>query len=124
MFNTKYNRIRSTPEKNNQERNVEVAGYIPAKKRIENIMYAGMNLLKTRAEQYDYPDGKDDDQFPNHRRRNYDMADASQEFYALQDVVESKRKAVAEASRKAQEELKIKNNTNRTLDDKKGPDEL
>jgi len=108
-FNTPYQRVRQAPEKNNQLRKIEVAGYIPAKKRIENIINAGMRLMEARSNQYDFPDGNDDGfSMDPTRKKGYDMADATQAYHELQAKLELKRMASIEASKKAQAEKNTK----------------
>ena len=46
------------PEFNSGKKLVETAGYIPAQKRIENLMLAGQRLVAYRMELYDCPAGE------------------------------------------------------------------
>lgn len=79
MFNTKYKKIPHEFEKNSGELKTERAGYIPAQKRIENLMLAGQRLVSSRKEMYDFPDGKiDEDYIDPTRKKDFDLADAFQ----------------------------------------------
>lgn len=79
MFNTPYNRKHSEPEVNSGELKTERSGYIPAQKRIENLMLAGQRLVTSRKEMYDFPDGKIDEDYTDPtRRKDFDMAEAFQ----------------------------------------------
>lgn len=104
-FATHYKRKRQAPESNSGKSNVERAGYIPTKKRIENLMLAGQRLVESRREEYDFPDGKIDENFSDPTRSpNFDLADATALSRAVDSrLSEQKRKAVSEASKKAVE---------------------
>lgn len=57
--------------------NVEKQGYIPAKKRIENLILAGQRLVESRNAQYDFH-GEIDENFSDPTRDlSFDFADAS-----------------------------------------------
>ena len=93
-----------------RESKVEKSGYIPAKKRIENMMIAGQRLVASRNQLYDDPSGEDED-IPLDRTRNpgYDMADASQDMMSVNERLKASQKAAKDAARskeKAQEEPK------------------
>ena len=93
-----------------KESKVEKSGYIPAKKRIENMMLAGQRLVASRNQLYDDPTGMDED-IPIDRTRNpgYDMADASQDMMSVNERLKASQKAAEDAARskeKAQEEPK------------------
>lgn len=105
-FNTPYERVKQQPESNNGERMVEIAGYIPANKRIENIINAGQRLMNSRSEQYDFPDGKDDGSIDPTRRLDFDMAEASTLYNIASDRIEQAVKIASEAKLKASEALK------------------
>lgn len=91
-FQTHYNRTPSPPEVNNGEKLVEVAGYISAQQRIENIIAAGHRLDTYRKEQYDFQlDGIDEDFEDPTRSKNFDLSDGT--FYG--SILEHK-KAIAE----------------------------
>lgn len=63
---------------------VEKEGYLSAKVRVENLINAGRQLSEFRKEQYDFPDGKVDENYvDNTRSGNYDMADAFQDSLAV-----------------------------------------
>ena len=66
---------------NSGEKLVETAGYIPAQKRIENLMLAGQRLVTSRQAMYDCPGGEDfDDSLPCDPTRSgdFDLADGTQ----------------------------------------------
>jgi len=108
IFNTPYKRIRQGGEKNSGEIITESAGYIPAKIQIENLIDAGMRLIQSRRENFDY--GNDDQISENitdpNRIPNFDMADASALIKGLEQTKIEKEK---EQSFKKSEELKKKN---------------
>lgn len=78
-FNTSYNnRPVYTGEENSGELVTERAGFIPMKKRIEEMILSGERLANSRSEAYDFQDGKDDgSSIPVDRNLDYDLADAS-----------------------------------------------
>ena len=78
-FKTQFNAKPSPPELGGGEKLVEVAGYIPAHKQIDNLLMAGKRLVSYR-EQYDYTgDDVIDENFTDPTRAsNFDLADASQ----------------------------------------------
>lgn len=85
QFQTQYVRTRSAPEKNSGICKVDRAGYISSQKRIENLINAGMRLVESRREQYDFPGNEFDPDFEDPTRsKNFDMADASQMNLAVQ----------------------------------------
>lgn len=108
MFNTHYERKKSPAEKNNGKRHVDKTGFIPAQRRIENIINAGRRLVAARSEMYDFPDDKIDENFIDPTRSpNFDMADAFQlSEVAKNNMQESKRQAAVKAAEKAQQEQK------------------
>ena len=56
---------------NSGEKLVETAGYIPAQKRIENLMLAGQRLIMSRQAMYDSNGGEEfDDTIPIDPTRN------------------------------------------------------
>ena len=112
-FRTSNNAIElnhSVMVESDKESIVEKSGYIPAKKRIENMMLAGQRLIASRNALYDDPTGEDDD-IPLDKTRNpgYDMADASQDMMSVNERLKASQKAAEDAARskgKAQEEPK------------------
>lgn len=106
MFNTPYKITKhSTPEINSGEIKVDSLGYIPAKKRIENMMLAGQRLKDYRQSTYDFPDGKIDTKFNDPTRSpSYDMADAFQDVLQI-DAKLASQKAEAEAEALKQKQL-------------------
>ena len=90
IFSTKYSRTPTLPEANCGEKLVETAGYVPAKKRIEDMILAGQRLVDYRKSLYDFPDGEIDENASDPTRDlNFDMADATQ----LQMSLEASLKA-------------------------------
>lgn len=59
----------------------EKAGYVPAKKRIEDLINAGKRLSDYRKALYDFNEGEFDENLPIDPTRSgsYDMADATQQ---------------------------------------------
>lgn len=97
-FQTRYNLSHRTYEKPSGPSQVERAGYIPAKARIEALMLAGARLVQSRAEMYDYPNSTPDDDFridPT-RSPNFDMVDA--------DILKNDLKAKLSEQAKADKE--------------------
>lgn len=104
QFQTHYERTRSAPEKNSGICKVDRAGYISSQKRIENLINAGMRLVESRREQYDFPGNEFDPDFEDPTRsKNFDMADASQMDYAVKErmAAAARNKAVQEQAAKA-----------------------
>lgn len=114
-FYTKYDRpgdsvIMESP--NVGEILVEIAGYVPANVKIEELIYAGQRLKEYRQEQFDFAAGKDvpDDFIDPTRSGDFDMADASaiqvslteryKKFEAEQKEKERKKKEQEEAEAK------------------------
>lgn len=100
MFNTPYSmKQKTSPEVNSGEIKVDKLGYLPAKKRIENMMLAGQRLKDYRQSQYDFPDGKIDVNFVDPTRQpGYDMADAFQDGLQIDAKLASQEAAAAEAA--------------------------
>lgn len=104
MFKTHYNYKDFTKKTDpiGGEKLVEKAGYIPAKQRIEALLYAGQRLKVARAELYDFRDGEevDEDYFDPTRSRGFDPADATQMMNGLEANanrrIKIKQKAQAE----------------------------
>lgn len=81
------------PEKLSHKKIVEVAGYVPAQIRIENLINAGLRLEQSRMEEFDLPDGEMSDDFvpdPT-RQRNYDLADASRDLSDARSRINSRK---------------------------------
>jgi len=106
-FNTPYNRIRQGGEINSGEIITESTGYIPAKIQIENLIDAGMRLIQSRRDNFDY--GTDDKINSNitdpNRIPNFDMADASALIKGLEQTQMEKKK---ESDLKKSEEIRLK----------------
>jgi len=100
MFNTPYNMTKKTPpEINSGELKVDSLGYMPAKKRIENMMLAGQRLKDYRQSTYDFPDGKIDTKYQNPQRSlNYDLADAFQDGLQIDAKLSSQDAAAKQAA--------------------------
>ena len=93
LFQNKYNRFPRQYEKPSGISKVEVAGYIPAKTKIESLIQAGARLIQSRKEQYDYPPGTDvtgDEPMDPTRRPGFDMVDASIMEKALEARIEAR----------------------------------
>jgi hypothetical protein len=95
-FATAYRKHEARLEYNDGPVLVETAGYIPAKMQIEQLINAGRRLEAARAEMYDFgPDDKVDDTVdPRVRRKDYDLAEASED---AQEVSERLRKQELDA---------------------------
>lgn len=83
MYKTPLNAMefQKLPEFNSGKKLVETAGYIPAQKRIENLMLAGQRLVAHRMELYDCPAGETfDEDLPCDPTRSgdFDLADGTQ----------------------------------------------
>jgi len=71
----------------------EVAGYISAKQRIENLLFAGQRLLQSRSEMYDYTgEPPEDDQLDPSRSPNFDLADATQNLLNVEARAKQKQR--------------------------------
>lgn len=101
-FVTPYNYVSMAGEVNYGEPMVETAGYIPAKKRIEDFLQAGMRLQAYRAEQFDFPDGTEDPNFSDPTRDpGFDLSDASDLALSVKARLHEKnaQKAASDASK-------------------------
>lgn len=119
MFNHNYIKEfknHSKPEINSGETLVETAGYIPAKKKIENMILAGQRLVEYRKSQFDFEDHKsiDEDYYDPTRNKNLDMAEAFQ----MSDSATRRLKAF----QKAQDELKKDEKGVKPLESEKSPE--
>lgn len=78
-------------EKNTGEIIVERSGYIPARKRIENLMLAGQRLIESRHAMYDFNAGEpiDENFYDPTREKDFDLADATR----IQNDLEAKKNA-------------------------------
>lgn len=102
-FQTRYNLSNRSYEKPSGPSQVERAGYIPAKARIEALMQAGARLVASRAEMYDYPNSTPDTDFridPT-RSPNFDMVDADIMKESLKSKISAKIKADQEKADQA-----------------------
>ena len=78
IFSTPYSRPKSQGEVFTGKSMTEKAGYVPANQLIESMILAGRRLNEYRASQYDFPDGKVDDNFTDPTRvQGFDLADAT-----------------------------------------------
>ena len=107
QFRTAYDRPPVKLEINKDEKLVETAGYIPAQKRIENMINAGQRLVDYRKSQYDFDDEKsiDPDFRDPGRSLNFDMADATQLQLSTAERLRASqaRQEAARAAAKAKE---------------------
>lgn len=98
----------------------EQGGYVPPHIQIENFMIQGRKLLAYR-EQFDFSEEDHVDEYFNDptRRWNYDMAEASQESFVLEERLKE-QKRVDEEQKKLEEDLKndSKNNSDSNPDSK------
>lgn len=78
MFFTKFVRPEPVKEVNSGELLVEVAGYVPAKKQIENLLFAGKRLDEFRRNEYEFQEGEQvpPDYIDMTRTPNFDVVDA------------------------------------------------
>lgn len=91
LFQTKYNRFPRKAEAPSGVSKVEVAGYIPAKTKIESLIQAGARLIQSRKEQYDYPPGTNvtgDEPMDPTRHRGLDRTEIDAMRNALEDRLE------------------------------------
>lgn len=103
--------VKSKPEVNSGELKVDVLGYMPAKKRIEDMMLAGQRLRSYKESIHDFPDGKIDLNFTDPTRRpGYDMADAFQDGLQIDAKLTQQQTAAEEkaAAEKAAQEEAVK----------------
>lgn len=103
IFNTPYERRPSIGESNSGQSMTEKAGYVPANKLIESMIFAGQRLNEYRASQYDFPDGTIDEDFSDPTRNpSFDLADATRISQELEIAIPAKveQLAVAKNSKK------------------------
>lgn len=76
---TQYVRPEKKGETNSGELKVELKGYVPPQKQVENLMIAGKRLEDYRREAYDFGYGEkaDDNYVDPTRKPDFDLADAS-----------------------------------------------
>lgn len=99
MIYSNMKRPKVLKEKSPKIRKVETAGYIPAKKRIEEMIISGRRLGVYRKENYDTMNPKVDDlPIDRFRSKGVDMAEVSEVMNAL----EQKRKVIMANKRKAE----------------------
>lgn len=108
-MNTWKNRVQSPGEENDGISDVETAGYIPAKVKIEHLMQAGIRLAEFRKEQFDFPSQEEVDwNFIDPTRvKGFDMAEASQYMNALDNLSEQQRAEILEKEASEVKESKI-----------------
>lgn len=80
MFVTKFNAVPSAPERNSGVCKTEVAGYVPAKIKIEQMIQAGRRLREFRENDFDFESEEDiEEDFEDPTRaKNFDMADMTE----------------------------------------------
>jgi len=88
-FNTRENRIKTPPEINGGPTLVESAGYQTRTQKVTSYMQAGARLTAVRSEMYDYYDDEniEDMVVDPTRRKNFDIAEASQMMRDLNDRI-------------------------------------
>lgn len=91
---------------------VETSGYVPAQKRIENLIAAGKRLVDSRNEAYDLLNGEDDGDIDPTRSGEFDLADASSLQNGLEARFSAKKAADAALAAKAALETEKKEVTN------------
>lgn len=103
IFQTHYTHKSDPPEKNSGISPVEKVGYIPAQKRIENLILAGQRLIESRKNQFDFIGNEIDEEFYDPTRDpNFDMADASQLAFSVDSRLKvQKASAVTEVKTEA-----------------------
>jgi hypothetical protein len=102
VFETHFSRSVFDDEVNEGKKIVETAGYVPAKKQIENLLLAGEKLVAYRKGMYDYEpdDDSDDDDFNDPTRvPGFDMADSSQLQSELEGRIKAQEAAAAAAAK-------------------------
>lgn len=110
IFSTPYNRPKSIGQVFTGKSMTEKVGYVPANQLIESMILAGRRLNEYRASQYDFPDGKVDDNFTDPTRvQGFDLADATIIQHKLENdlpdkIQEIKEKARQEALEKSGED--------------------
>lgn len=86
-FKTPFNRDKFPviPEQGSGELLVDTSGYVSAERRITALIMAGQRLVSSRREAYDFSSDQDIDEnfIDPTRRKNYDMADATQDGLSL-----------------------------------------
>lgn len=104
MFQTKYERKPTIPEKNGMPSKTEKIGYIPPKIQIENMILAGQRLADSRRG-YEFAENEEipEDYIDPTRNPNFDLADASEMHYAVTERMRQSKaeKEAAEAQEKA-----------------------
>lgn len=92
MFYTKFVRPEPVKEVNSGELLVEVAGYVPAKKQIENLLFAGKRLDEFRRNEYEFQDGEviPPGYIDRTRTPNFDVVDGSR----LTELFEKKKQEI------------------------------
>lgn len=111
LFQNKYNRFPRQYEKPSGISKVEVAGYIPAKTKIESLIQAGARLIQSRKEQYDYPPGTNvtgDEPIDPTRHLKLDRVEIDAMRNALEDRLEEqiRLKKAREIEKDKQDSLK------------------
>lgn len=107
------NRPIKTYEKLSGKSMVESAGYIPIKKKIENMIIAGKRLIENRAIMYDFYDDKVDfEERDRSRRKDYTKMDAIDDMKELKqrriDRIYKQREAQKKALEAKKAEIKEK----------------
>lgn len=122
-INKHYDVNRSPREINSGEILVEMAGYVPAKARIESIIDAGKRLLDFRMDQFDsyQPHFNEEEFFDPTRSPNFDLVDAQRYAEGVKARMELAVKNAKEAKEKS-EQLKQKADIEAQKAEKKAQD--
>lgn len=108
MFNDNYkNRPKITPEVGGGKVLVETAGYIPAKKKIQELIASGQRLVDYRKSVYDSDVTPDDLQIDPMRRKGIDLAEVSDLKKRSERNIEASIKAYNEAQRDLKTKPKV-----------------
>jgi len=107
-FQTRYNRGEKVYERVDNTRLVETHGYIPAQKRIENLIAAGQRLSAARGDFFDFPDGEvEEDAWDPTRSKNYDLADGTQQMLAVELRLKEARIQAAQLKKELQKAQEV-----------------
>ncbi|QXP44171.1 MAG: hypothetical protein [Arizlama microvirus] len=108
QFQTPYTHQKTPPEVNSGECLVDLAGYIPAQKRIENLIMAGQRLRDYRAQQFDFPDGEIDEDYEDPTRDIRDLAEATQLSFQAEARLKQSKKASQTVPEPPKEDQNVK----------------
>lgn len=128
-FYTQYDRPPKVFQKVGGKKVVERQGYVSAKRKIENMIAAGIRLVESRTEEFDFPDGNVDFNFDDPTRRTgFDMAEASlmaqelaKKLTAQHEEIKAEKAAKEAAENKKGGEKDVKKNSNVDTQDSNNP---